>query len=177
MLRLSAADWDQFSLNLARYSAVAFGMCMLAILSGVHRLWVERHLTPLTAVWFLFGCLMFASAIVNSSASEAFGGLWCLAGVPVVCFAAIPRIIRRYGLSILPITIILGDLPYIAASLFHPGTTISATVANEFTEATSDLHLSGLIELGLVLFFLTVLLNGVARLLILSTTRRGTQHP
>ncbi|MGD0772688.1 MAG: hypothetical protein ABSC05_07685 [Candidatus Solibacter sp.] len=119
MLRLSTADWDQSSLNLARYSAVAFGMCMLAILSGVHRLWVERHLTPLTVVWFLFGFLMFASAIVNSSASEAFGGLWCLAGVPVVCFAAIPRIIRRYGLSILPITIILGDLPYIAASLFQ----------------------------------------------------------
>jgi phosphate transport system permease protein len=58
-----------------------------------------------------------------------------------------------------------------------PGYSIAAVIANEFTEATSDLHLSALIELGLVLFFLTVLLNGAARLLILSTTRRGTQHP
>ena len=75
------------------------------------------------------------------------------------------------------VTMVIGNDPRIHASVLAPGYSIAAVIANEFTEATSDLHLSGLIELGLVLFFLTVLLNGVARLLILSTTRRGTQHP
>jgi phosphate transport system permease protein len=69
---------------------------------------------------------------------------------------------------------VIGNDPKIHASLLAPGYTIAAVIANEFTEATADLHLSALIELGLVLFFLTMLLNGIARLLILSTTRRGT---
>jgi phosphate transport system permease protein len=72
------------------------------------------------------------------------------------------------------VTMVIGNDPRIHASLLAPGYTIAAVIANEFTEATSDLHLSALIELGLVLFFLTMLLNGIARLLILSTTRRGT---
>jgi phosphate transport system permease protein len=75
------------------------------------------------------------------------------------------------------VTMVIGNDPRIHASVLAPGYSIAAVIANEFTEATSDLHLSALIELGLVLFFLTVLLNGAARLLILSTTRRGTQHP
>jgi phosphate transport system permease protein len=72
------------------------------------------------------------------------------------------------------VTMVIGNDPRIHASLLAPGYSIAAVIANEFTEATGDLHLSALIELGLVLFFLTMLLNGIARLLILSTTRRGT---
>jgi len=47
-------------------------------------------------------------------------------------------------------------------------------IANEFTEATEDIHLSALVELGLVLFLLTIVINGLARLMVLATTRRGT---
>jgi phosphate transport system permease protein len=47
-------------------------------------------------------------------------------------------------------------------------------IANEFTEATGDLYLQSLIELGLVLFLLTFILNGLARLLILVTSKRGS---
>jgi len=72
------------------------------------------------------------------------------------------------------VTMVIGNDPKIHASLLAPGYSIAAVIANEFTEATADLHLSALIELGLVLFLLTILLNGVARLLILGTTRRGT---
>jgi phosphate transport system permease protein len=46
-------------------------------------------------------------------------------------------------------------------------------IANEFTEATGDLYLQSLIELGLVLFILTFILNGLARLLIVATSQRG----
>ncbi len=73
------------------------------------------------------------------------------------------------------VTMVIGNTPQIAASLFAPGYTIAAVIANEFTEATSDLYLHALIELGLVLFLLTFILNGLARLLILLTERKGAE--
>jgi phosphate transport system permease protein len=69
---------------------------------------------------------------------------------------------------------VIGNTPTISASLFSPGYSIAAVIANEFTEATGDLYLQSLIELGLVLFLLTFLLNGVARLLIVVTSQRGS---
>jgi phosphate transport system permease protein len=75
------------------------------------------------------------------------------------------------------VTMVIGNAPQITASLFALGYTIPAVIANEFTEATGDLHLSALIELGLVLFLLTIAINAVARLMVLATTRRGTSHP
>ena len=73
------------------------------------------------------------------------------------------------------VTMVIGNTPQIAKSLFAPGYTIAAVIANEFTEATGSLYLSALIELGLVLFGITIVINGLARLLILATTR-GLQH-
>lgn len=71
------------------------------------------------------------------------------------------------------VTMVIGNTPTISASLFSPGYSIAAVIANEFTEATGDLYLQALIELGLVLFLLTFLLNGLARLLIVVTSQRG----
>jgi len=72
------------------------------------------------------------------------------------------------------VTMVIGNTPTISSSLFSPGYSIAAVIANEFTEATGDLYLQSLIELGLVLFVLTFILNGLARLLILLTTQRGS---
>jgi phosphate transport system permease protein len=72
------------------------------------------------------------------------------------------------------VTMVIGNTPTISASLFSPGYSIAAVIANEFTEATGDLYLQSLIELGLVLFLLTFLLNGMARLLIVATSQRGS---
>jgi phosphate transport system permease protein len=71
------------------------------------------------------------------------------------------------------VTMVIGNTPTISASLLSPGYSIAAVIANEFTEATGDLYLQALIELGLVLFLLTFLLNGLARLLIVFTSQRG----
>jgi phosphate transport system permease protein len=71
------------------------------------------------------------------------------------------------------ITMVIGNDPRISASLFSPGYSIAAVLANEFVEATTPTYISALIELGLVLFCLTIVLNGLARLLILATSRRG----
>ncbi len=70
------------------------------------------------------------------------------------------------------VTMVIGNSPKIVASLLAPGYSIAAVIANEFSEATGDLYPSALIELALVLFALTFVLNGAARLLILATTER-----
>jgi len=74
------------------------------------------------------------------------------------------------------VTMVIGNDPKVVASLFAPGYTIASVIANEFTEATGDLYLHALVELGLVLFLLTFILNGLARLLIVATAGHGVGH-
>jgi phosphate transport system permease protein len=72
------------------------------------------------------------------------------------------------------VTMVIGNAPLISASLFSPGYSIAAVIANELTEATGDLHYESLVELGLVLFLLTFILNGLARILIVATSQKGS---
>jgi phosphate transport system permease protein len=72
------------------------------------------------------------------------------------------------------VTMVIGNTPQIKASLFAPGYSIAAVIANEFTEATSDLYIQSLIDLGLVLFVLTIVINGLARILIHATSKNST---
>jgi phosphate transport system permease protein len=74
------------------------------------------------------------------------------------------------------VTMVIGNAPAVHASLFAPGHTIAAVIANEFGEATGDVYRGVLIELGLVLFGLTIILNGLARLMILATTGKGSKR-
>jgi phosphate transport system permease protein len=71
------------------------------------------------------------------------------------------------------VTMVIGNDPRIAASLFAPGYSIAAVIANEFSEATGALYVNALIELGLVLFLITFILNGLARILIVMTQQKG----
>jgi len=66
------------------------------------------------------------------------------------------------------VTMVIGNRPEVAISLFAPGYTMASVIANEFTEATSDLYLSALIQIGLLLFLVTVIVNALARLLVWS---------
>lgn len=70
------------------------------------------------------------------------------------------------------VTMVIGNDPKIKASLFAPGYSIAAVIANEFTEATGALYTDALIELGLVLFALTIVINAAARILVVSGGRR-----
>ncbi|MFL6796725.1 MAG: phosphate ABC transporter permease subunit PstC [Xanthobacteraceae bacterium] len=70
------------------------------------------------------------------------------------------------------VTFVIGNAHRISASLIAPGTTISATIANEFTEAVGELYTSSLIALGLILFFITFVVLSVARYLLLRIERR-----
>jgi phosphate transport system permease protein len=66
------------------------------------------------------------------------------------------------------VTMVIGNRPEVAVSLFAPGYTMASVIANEFTEATSEVYLSALIEIGLLLFVVTVIVNGLARVLVWS---------
>jgi phosphate transport system permease protein len=65
------------------------------------------------------------------------------------------------------VTFVIGNAHRISASLLAPGTTISASIANEFTEAVGDLYLSSLIALGLILFVITFIVLAIAKLLLI----------
>jgi phosphate transport system permease protein len=71
------------------------------------------------------------------------------------------------------VTFVIGNAHKISTSILAPGTTISATIANEFTEATGDLYTSALIGLGLILFVITFVVLAIARYLLLRIERRA----
>jgi len=71
------------------------------------------------------------------------------------------------------VTMVIGNDPRINLSLFAPGYSIAAAIANDFAEATSNMHISALIELGFVLFCITIAVNAIARLMILTMARRN----
>ena len=73
------------------------------------------------------------------------------------------------------VTMVIGNNPRISTSLFAPQYTMAAVIANEFAEAADALYLGALIEIGLVLFIITLVVNGLSRLLIWSMARSGSR--
>ncbi len=74
------------------------------------------------------------------------------------------------------VTMVIGNRPEIAASLFAPGYSLASVIANEFTEATTDMYLSALFEIGLVLLGVTIITNILAQLLIATTVGPKTSR-
>ena len=70
------------------------------------------------------------------------------------------------------VTFVIGNAHTFPASILPPGTTISATIANEFTEAVGDLYTSSLIALGLILFVITFIVLAIARYMLMRIERR-----
>jgi len=69
------------------------------------------------------------------------------------------------------VTMVIGNRPEVAKSLFAPGYTMASVIANEFTEATGDVYLSALVEVGLALFIVTIIVNILAQFLVWTVTR------
>src|SRR3954467_13344772 len=74
------------------------------------------------------------------------------------------------------VTMVIGNTPKASLSLYAPQYTMAAVIANEFTEATGDLYLSALVEIGLVLFVMTLIINALSRTLIWSMARPGRRR-
>src|SRR6516162_9364790 len=93
--------------------------------------------------------------------------------LPYARVGVIGGIILGLGLGeTMAVTFVIGNAHRISASILAPGTTISATIANEFTEAVGDLYTSALIALGLILFVITFIVLAIARYLLLRIERR-----
>jgi phosphate transport system permease protein len=115
------------------------------------------------------------SAVPNAQreALLALGGTrWEMIKLAVLPYARsgiIGAVILGLGRALgetMAVTMVIGNRPEISGSLFAPSYTMASVIANEFTEATYDLYLAALVEIGLVLFGVTLLLNAVARLLV-----------
>jgi phosphate transport system permease protein len=92
-------------------------------------------------------------------------------GAPGIAGAVILGLGRALG-ETMAVTMVIGNRPQISASFFEPSYTIASVIANEFTEATEDIYLSALVELGLILFFVTFVVNAIARVLVWNVTRK-----
>ncbi|HKG45187.1 MAG TPA: phosphate ABC transporter permease subunit PstC [Pyrinomonadaceae bacterium] len=92
-------------------------------------------------------------------------------GAPGIAGAVILGLGRALG-ETMAVTMLIGNRAQISLSLFEPSYTIASAIANEFTEATGDLYVSALVELGLILFLVTFIVNGIARVLVWNVTRR-----
>ncbi len=96
--------------------------------------------------------------------------------IPYTAVGVIGAIMLGLGRALgetMAVTFVIGNAHKISASILAPGTTISATIANEFTEAVGDLYTSSLILLGLILFVITFVELSIARLLHMSVERQG----
>jgi len=90
---------------------------------------------------------------------------------PGIAGAVILGLGRAIG-ETMAVTMVIGNRPEISLSIFQPSYTLASVIANEFTEATADIYLSSLVELGLILFLVTFVVNAIARLLVWRVTRR-----
>ncbi len=95
--------------------------------------------------------------------------------IPGILGGAILGLGRALG-ETMAVTMVIGNRPDIAASLFAPGYTMASVLANEFAEATGDLYLSALMEIALLLFGITILVNILAQVLVRQVAKRGGER-
>jgi len=112
-----------------------------------------------------------ASLALGATEWETISQVLMPYGLSGILGAVILGLGRALGETI-AVTMVIGNNLDLSASLLHPGYTMASIIANEFSEATSDLYRQVLIEIGLVLFIITLLLNLIARLLVWRVARR-----
>ena len=109
-----------------------------------------------------------ASLALGATRAESIG-VTLDAARPGILGAIILALGRALG-ETMAVTMVIGNTNRISLSLLDPGATMSSIIANEFTEATTDVYLSALIQIALVLFVMTLVVNALARGLVLVTT-------
>lgn len=112
-----------------------------------------------------------ASLALGATEWETISQVLVPYGLSGILGAVILGLGRALGETI-AVTMVIGNNLDLSASLLHPGYTMASIIANEFSEATSDLYRQALIEIGLVLFVITLLLNMIARLMVWRVARR-----
>ena len=111
-----------------------------------------------------------AAMALGSTRWEAISKVLIPYGSSGLLGAAILALGRALG-ETMAVTMVIGNAHDISASLFAPGYTMASLIANEFSEATTDLHVSALMAVGAGLFIVTVIVNAIARWLVWRTAR------
>jgi phosphate transport system permease protein len=166
MLELSAPDWLK---RVPLFSGPPLGVGMLA--AG---LILAVMVTPFTAsvareiLKAVPGSQREAAYALGATRWEAIQLALAYARTGIVG-AIMLRLGRALG-ETMAVTMVIGNNPQAALSLFAPQYTMAAVIANEFTEAADELYLHALMEIGLVLFIVTIIINALSRLLIWSVS-------
>ncbi len=116
-----------------------------------------------------------ASMALGSTQWETIWQVLLPYGLSGILGAVILGLGRALG-ETMAVTMVIGNSIEGSASLLRPGYTMASIIANEFAEAVTQLHSQSLIEIGLVLFFMTLILNMIARFLVWSVARRTPQE-
>ena len=115
-----------------------------------------------------------ASQALGSTKWESIWQVLLPYGLSGILGAVILGLGRALG-ETMAVTMVIGNSIEGSLSLLKPGYTMASIIANEFAEAVTPLHVEALIEIGLILFFITLILNIIARLLVWSVARRTPQ--
>ena len=160
--------------------------------------WLPLFQGPITGIGLLTGGVILAimitpiisavvrdvlSAVPNTQreAALALGATKWETTIVVVANAApgiAGAIILGLGRALgetMAVTMVIGNRPEISLSVFQPSYTLASVIANEFTEATADIYLSSLVELGLILFLVTFMVNAIARVLVWRVTSKTAE--
>lgn len=113
-----------------------------------------------------------AAYALGSTRWEALRGPVLRYALPGIVGAIMLGLGRALG-ETMAVTMVIGNRPQISASLFEPAATMASVLANEFLEATDNLYIASLIEVGLILFAVTIVINAAARLMIWRVARAG----
>jgi len=165
---------------LAAVPSVIFGLWGIFILIP----WLRDHLF----VWLkhTLGFLPLFQGPIYGVSMLAAGIVIAIMILPIITsisreiLRSVPNLQREAAYALgralgetMAVTMVIGNRPQISASLFAPGYTLASVIANEFAEATSDLYLNSLFELGLVLLAVTIFVNVLAQIMLKSMTGSG----
>ncbi len=143
-------------------AGIILGIMVLPFISSISRDVFETVPPVLKESGYGLGCTtweVMRNIVMPFSRTGVIGGIMLALG-------------RALG-ETMAVTFVIGNAHRISASVLSPGTTISAAIANEFTEAVGDLYTSSLIALGLILFVITFIVLAIARYMLMRIQRRG----
>ena len=143
-------------------AGIILGIMVLPFVSSISRDVFATVPTVLKEAGYGVGCTTFEvvwNIVIPYSRTAVLGGVMLALG-------------RALG-ETMAVTFVIGNAHRISASVLSPGTTISAAIANEFTEAVGDLYTSSLIALGLILFVITFIVLAIARYMLMRIQRRA----
>ncbi len=143
-------------------AGIILGIMVLPFVSSISRDVFETVPPVLKEAGYGLGCTTWevvSNIVIPYSRSGVLGGVMLALG-------------RALG-ETMAVTFVIGNAHRISASVLAPGTTISAAIANEFTEAVGDLYTSSLIALGLILFVITFIVLAIARYMLMRIQRRA----